>query len=218
MKRTGLSKLSTRSPDEIKTARPKRRANVPLSSSRAIGSTCGLARRRGTFGFRVGPACYKGPVRSVEHGVARRGAHRRRPPAWRAFCDRRGDDARARPPSRPRARRPLGAHDRGLAAGQHGLACRSSGTATSQWSARSSEAIERRKSRCSRHRDWTLKLGGNLPKAERREQVEQQAYKGRRESFGPARDALSAECIGVRGQRPLMHLISAPRNRLILLT
>ena len=32
--------------------------------------------------------------------------------------DRRGDDARARPPSRPRARRPLEPHARGAAAGQ----------------------------------------------------------------------------------------------------
>ena len=47
--------------------------------------------------------------RAPGHGVARRRAHHRRPQARRAIGDRRGDDPGARPPSRPRPRRALGA-------------------------------------------------------------------------------------------------------------
>ena len=53
------------------------------------------------------------------HGMARRGAHHRRPQARRGFDDRRSADARARPPSRPRARRTVGAAARDAATRQY---------------------------------------------------------------------------------------------------
>ena len=55
----------------------------------------------------------------VKNGLGRRRHRARRAPAWRSERHRRGDDARARPPSRPGARRGGLAHAPGAAARQY---------------------------------------------------------------------------------------------------
>ena len=71
---------------------------------------CGAGARRRAAAVERAAAGASADLRAA-HGMARRGPRHRRPPARRAFGDRRGDDPLARPAFRARARRTLVAAD-----------------------------------------------------------------------------------------------------------